>query len=121
MLRLRVATVLPLLVLALAGCDALDGASDTLDRAQVCTKAISAAGYTPDLSNPTKSVEEAHRRADELRALSGQTGDAELRRELRELADQMGSLQAADVNPSGAASWASRKLAQLNDVQQACG
>ena len=107
--------------LALAGCDALDGASDKLDKAQVCTRAISAAGYTPDLSNPTRSVQEAHERADELRALAGQTGDADLQRELRDLADQMGSLSTADVNPSGAASWASTKLAQLNDVQRACG
>jgi len=117
----RLIAVAPLLVLALAGCDVLGGASQTLDRAQVCTKAISAAGYTPDLSNPTKSAQEASQRADELRTLSGQTDDADLQRELRELADQMGSLKAADVNPAGAASWASRKLAQLTDVQRACG
>jgi hypothetical protein len=110
----------PMLALALAGCDALDTASNTLDKAQVCSKAISAAGYTPDLTNPTKSVQEAQQRADELRKLAEQTSDADLQRQLRELADQMGTLKAADVNPSGVASWASTKLEQLNDVQRAC-
>ena len=121
MSRLRLLAVPPLLVLALTGCDALNSASNTLDRTQVCAKALSAAGYTPDLSNPTKSVQDAHQRADELRSLSDQTADADLQRELREMADQMGSLKASDLNPTAAASWADRKLAQLNQLQQACG
>ena len=125
MLRLRYLAVPPLLVIALvvalAGCDALNTASNTLDKAEVCTKAISAAGYTPDVSNPTKSVADAQQRADELRSLAGQTDDADLQRELRAMADQMGSLKTSDVNPSGVASWAQRKLDQLNALQRACG
>lgn len=117
----RLLTLTPFLVLALAGCDALDTASNTLDKAQVCSKAITAAGYSPDLSNPTKSVQEAQQRADELRKLSEQTTDVDLQRELRELADQMGTLKATDVNPSGVASWVSAKLEQLQAVQRSCG
>ena|GEM_PF-6625900 len=111
----------PLLVIALAGCDELNQASNALSKAEVCARAVSAAGYTPDLSDPTKSVRDAQERADQLRDLAGQTADANLQRELREMADQLGSLQPGDVDPAAAAGWTSRKIDQLNQLQQACG
>ena len=111
----------PLLVLALTGCDAINSASDTLDKAEVCTKALSAAGYTPDLSNPAQSVQDAQQRAEELRELAEQTTDADLQRELRETADGLASLKETDVNPVGAAEWAADKLTQLEQLRQVCG
>jgi hypothetical protein len=118
--RLRFTAVSLLLMLALTGCEALNTASDTLDRAEVCTKALAAAGFNPNLSDPAGSVQEAQRKAEELRSLASQTGDANLQRELRETADQIGSLQQREVNPTDVVAWTNRKLEQLNQLQQAC-
>jgi len=120
-LSLRHIAVPPLLVIALAGCDALNTASDTLDRAEVCTRALAAAGFSPNLTNPAGAVEEARRKADELRSLAEQTTDADLQRELRETADQVGSLQQRDVNPTDVVAWTNRKAEQVDQLARACG
>lgn len=109
------------LLFALTGCDTINEASATLDRAEVCTKALSAAGFTPDLSNPLGAVEEAQRKAEELRTLADQTSDADLQRELRETADQIGSLQQSQVTPADIVTWTNRKLDQVTQLTQACG
>ncbi len=119
--RLRLIALAPLFVLGLTGCDALNEASDTLDKTEVCAKALTAAGYTPDLSNPERSVADAKTRAEELRDLAGQTSDADLQRELRETADGLASLTETDVTPTGAAEWSAGKLEQLEQLRQACG
>ena len=111
----------PLLVLALTGCDALNSASDSLDRAEVCTRALSAAGFNPNLADPAGSVEEAQRKAGELRSLADQTSDPDLQRELRETADQIGSLRQTEVNPTDVVSWTNRKVDQVNQLAVACG
>jgi hypothetical protein len=119
--RLRHVAAPLLLILTLSGCEALNTASDTLDRAEVCTRALAAAGYNPNLSDPAASVQEAQRKAEELRSLASQTGDATLQRELRETADQVGSLQVREVNPTDVVAWTNRKLDQVNQLAQACG
>jgi hypothetical protein len=112
----------PLLALPLlAGCEAVNTASTTVDKAQLCARALAAAGYIPDVSNPQAAVDEAGRRAEELRRLAEQTSDAQIKRELREMADQLGSLKISDVNPVGVGRWADRKLAEFNQLQQVCG
>ena len=108
-------------LLMLTGCDAINEASSTLDKAEVCTKALSAAGFSPDLSNPAGAVEEAQRKAEELRGLADQTSDADLQRELRETADQIGSLEQSDVSPADVVGWSNRKLEQVTQLTQACG
>ncbi len=118
---LPAALLAALFVLTVSGCDAINEASATLDKAEVCTKALSAAGFSPDLSNPLGAVEEAQRKADELRGLADQTSDANLQRELRETADQIGSLQQSDVSPADIVTWSSRKLDQVTQLTQACG
>jgi uncharacterized protein YggE len=118
------ATVLAAVLFAgwlVTGCEAVNTASNTLDKAQLCTRALAEAGYTPDLSNPSGTVQEATRRAEELRKLAEQTTDADLKRELREMADQIGSLKVSDVNPSAVAEWANRRLTELDQLRRACG
>ena len=120
MWRYRWLITLALLIIGLSGCDAINSASDTVDRAEVCTKALSAAGFNPDVSNPEGSVQDAQRRSDELRNLAEQTADANLQRELQEMADQMGQLKVSDVNPAGVADWGRAKLEQLDQLRAAC-
>lgn len=123
MSRLRYIAAAPLLVLVLAltGCDALNSASDTLDRAELCTRALAAAGFNPNVNDPAGAVEEARRKADELRSLADQTTDADLQRELRETADQIGSLQEREVNPTDVVAWTNRKVEQVDQLARACG
>jgi hypothetical protein len=109
------------LLFALTGCDTLNEASSTLDKAQVCTQALAAAGFNPDLTNPTGAVEEAQRKAEELRSLAEQTSDANLQRELQETADQIGSLQTSQVTPADIVGWTNAKVNQITQLTQACG
>jgi hypothetical protein len=118
--RISLALSIGTLALALSGCEALNTASDTLDRAEVCTQALKAAGFDPDLSNPDQSVQDAQQRAQELRDLAGQTSDADLKRELNEMADQFGQLGPEDLTPTGSLAWAQQKLDSYNQLQAAC-
>ncbi|WP_073488143.1 hypothetical protein [Streptoalloteichus hindustanus] len=120
-LLLTTAVVGPLLALGLSGCGALDSASNAVDKAQICSKAISAVtGFNPSLSDPARSVDEAQKKADELRRLADQTSDANLQRELREMADSLGQLKLSDVNPQNMAAWADQKVKQLDDLRRSC-
>lgn len=110
----------PVLVLALAGCDTINEASNTLNQAQVCAQALEAAGFSPNLSDPAGSVRDAQAKAQELRDLAGQTTDADLRRELNETADRVGALQETEVNATDVLSWSNAKLAQYNQLATAC-
>jgi hypothetical protein len=110
----------PLLALGLSACDTVNSASDTIDKAEVCTKALQAAGFNPDLSNPEQTVKDAQQRAQELRDLSNQTTDAEVKSELNKMADQLGQLGPDDLTPSGLTTWAQQKLDTYNQLQAAC-
>jgi hypothetical protein len=112
--------LLPLFVLGVSGCDALNTASDTLDKAEVCTKALQAAGFEPNLSNPDQTIADAQQRSEELRNLAGQTTDADVQRELNEMADQLGQLGPEDLTPAGSIAWAQQKLDTYNQLQAAC-
>jgi len=117
---LRRLIVLPLLVFGLAGCESLNEATDTLNRAEACTRALDAAGFNPDLSNPDQAVQDAQQKSQELRDLANQTDDADVQRELNEMADQLGQLGPEDMTPSGSVAWAQQKLETYNQLQAAC-
>jgi hypothetical protein len=118
--RVAVGVTTPLLALALTGCEALNTAAETADKAKICAEALGAAGFNPDASDPQKSVDEAKERAEQLRKLADQAADANLQRELREMADSLGQLKLSDLDPSNAAAWADQKLKQLEQLQKAC-
>lgn len=118
--RLVPPVLLALGTLGVTACDALNTASDTLGKAEACTKALQAAGFNPDLSNPTQAVADAHQRAQELRDLAGQTTDADVKREVNEMADQLGQLSPEDLSPAGSVAWAQKKLDAFNQLQAAC-
>lgn len=112
--------LLPLLALALSGCDALNTASETLDKAEVCTQALQAAGFEPDLSNPDQTIADAKQRSEELRDLANKTTDAEVKQELNEMADKLGQLGPEDLDPATSVAWAQDKLETYNRLQAAC-
>lgn len=112
--------VASLLVLGLSGCEAVNTASEGLDKAQVCTQAVQAAGFEPDLSNPDQTVQDAQQRAQELRDLAGQTTDADVQRELHNMAGQFAELGPEDLTPNGSIAWAQQKVNTLNQLQTAC-
>lgn len=118
--RLILPALLALGALGASACDALNTASDTLGKAEACTKALQTAGFNPDLSNPTQSVADAQQRAQELRDLAGQTTDADVKRELNEMADQLGQLGPEDLTPAGSVAWIQQKLDAYNQLQAAC-
>ncbi|GGM59113.1 hypothetical protein GCM10012275_32860 [Longimycelium tulufanense] len=118
--RVALALAAPLLVLALGGCDSLNQVSEGLDKAEACTKALSAAGYSPDPSKGQQAVDEAQRKADELRKLAEQVSDANLQQQLRETADQMGQLQLSDLDPSKLMSWTNERLQRVDRLTRAC-
>jgi hypothetical protein len=118
--RLILPALLAFGALGVSACDALNTASDTLDQAEVCTKALQAAGFNPDLSNPEQAVADAQQRAQELRDLANQTTDADIKRELNETADQLGQLGPEDLTPTGLTTWTQQKLDTYNQLQAAC-
>ena len=118
--RLILLPLLALSALGVSACDAVNSASDTLGKAEVCTKAFQAAGFTPDLSNPEQTVKDAQQHAQELRDLSNKTTDAEVKRQLDAMANQLGQLGPEDLNPSGVTAWAQQKLNTYNQLQAAC-
>lgn len=118
--RLLLPPLLAFGALSVSACDTLNSASDTLDKAEVCTKALQAAGFNPDLSNPEQTVKDAQQRSQELRDLANQTTDADVKRELNETADQLGQLGPEDLTPTGLTTWAQQKLDTYNQLQAAC-
>lgn len=118
--KVAVAVAAPLFALAFTGCEAINTASETVDKAKICTDALNAAGFNPDLGNPQKSVDEAQQKAEELRNLAGQTADVNLQRELNEMADTVGQLSVSDLNPANSVAWADQKLKQLQQLNSAC-
>jgi len=118
--RLILPALLALGALGASACDTINTASDTLDKAEVCTKALQAAGFSPDLANPEQTIKDAQQRAQELHDLANQTTDADIKRELNATANQIGQLGPDDLTPTGLATWAQQKLNTYNQLQAAC-
>jgi hypothetical protein len=119
--RLTVVPLISLLAIGLSGCEAVNTASEGLDKAQVCTQAVQAAGFDPDLSNPDQTVQDAQQKAQELRELADRTTDPDLQRELHNMAGHFAELGPEDLSPNGSIAWAQQKVNTLNQLQAACG
>jgi hypothetical protein len=119
----------PLVALAIAlgvaggvtGCDAVNEATDKanqvsqgIDKAKACADAIGLVGFTPDMSDPQKALEETKAKAEELNKLADQSADASVKQALEEAAKGMSSVNSA-------ADWVQQKADLLAKVTQACG
>jgi len=116
------------LVGAVSGCEAVQGASDAANqvndaatKASLCIDALKLAGFTPDLSDPAKAVEESHKKAEELSALAAKTGDTTLKQAIEGVSTTMSSVTLSDLDPQSAATWAQEKLDLVAKLGNACG
>lgn len=88
------------------------------DRTGICVDALKVAGFTPDLSNPAQSVDEARQKAEELNNLAGETPDQALKQALTDMAGTIEDFE--DFDPADARGWLARKGQQLDALRRAC-
>jgi hypothetical protein len=99
---------------SLTACDAIQGVSNTADKVKLCADAISLVGFTPDMSDPQKALEETQAKAKELETLANSAPDEQVKKALEEAANGM-------QNVGSAADWVQQKADLAAKVSSACG
>ncbi|SDJ74303.1 hypothetical protein SAMN04488074_10398 [Lentzea albidocapillata subsp. violacea] len=99
---------------SLTACDAIQGVSNTADKVKLCADAISLVGFSPDMSDPQKALEETQAKAKELEALASSAPDEQVKKALEEAANGM-------QNVNSAADWVQQKADLAAKVSSACG
>ncbi|MFS8101449.1 hypothetical protein LFM09_30410 [Lentzea alba] len=99
---------------SLTACDAIQGVSDTADKVKLCADAIQLVGFSPDLSDPQKALEETQAKAKELENLANSSPDEQVKKALEEAANGM-------QNVNSAADWVQQKADLVAKVSAACG
>jgi hypothetical protein len=114
------------LVIALTGCDAIEGVQQTADSvsngvttATVCVDAIRIAGFSPDAADPQAAVDKAKSTGDELSALAAKATDTTVNQAINDLATTMKETTVQDLT-SGPAAWLQRKADQVSALTKAC-
>jgi hypothetical protein len=114
------------LVIALAGCGAIEEVQQTADSvsngvttATVCVDAIRIAGFTPDAADPQAAVDKAKATGDELAALGAKATDTTVNQAINDLATTMKETTVQDL-ASGPAAWLQRKAEQVSALTKAC-
>lgn len=114
---MRLVGTLAAAVIALGGltaCDTIQGVSDTADKVKLCAEAIQLLGFSPDLSDPQKALEDTQAKAKELESLANSSPDEQVKKALQEAANGM-------QNVGSAADWVAQKAALVEKVSSACG
>ena len=126
MKRLAVVVSGGLLLLASAGCDAVDQVSQTADNvssgaavASVCVDALKIGALSLDKADPQASVDKAHSAAEELTGLAAKSTDASVDQALNDLAKTLRETTISDATNSTAA-WVQRKADQVSALAKAC-
>ncbi|WP_439661798.1 bacteriophage spanin2 family protein [Lentzea sp. HUAS TT2] len=99
---------------SLTACDAIQGVSNTADKVKLCADAISLLGFSPDMSDPQKALEETQAKAKELETLANSSPDENVKKALEEAANGM-------QNVNSAADWVAQKADLAAKVSSACG
>jgi hypothetical protein len=114
------------LLIALAGCGAIEEVQQTADSvsngvstATVCVDAIRIAGFTPDAADPQAAVDKAKATGDELAALGAKATDTTVNQAINDLATTMKETTVQDL-ASGPAAWLQRKADQVSALTKAC-
>jgi hypothetical protein len=114
------------LLIALAGCDAIEGVQQTADSvsngvttATVCVDAIRVAGFTPDTADPQAAVDKAQATGDELASIAAKATDTTVNQAINDLATTMKETTVQDL-ASGPAAWLQRKADQVSALTKAC-
>lgn len=104
-------------VIALGGltaCDTIQDVSNTADKVKLCADAIQLLGFSPDLSDPQKALQDTQAKAKELENLANSAPDEQVKTALQEAANGM-------QNVSSAADWVQQKADLVAKVSAACG
>jgi methyl-accepting chemotaxis protein len=104
-------------VIALGGltaCDTIQGVSDTADKVKLCADAIQLVGFSPDMSDPQKALEDTKAKATQLEELANSAPDEQVKKALEEAANGM-------QNVNSAADWVTQKADLVAKVSAACG
>jgi len=99
---------------SLTACDTIQGVSDTADKVKLCADAISLLGFSPDMSDPQKALEDTQAKAKELESLANSSPDENVKKALEEAANGM-------QNVNSAADWVAQKADLAAKVSSACG
>ena len=99
---------------SLTACDTIQGVSDTADKVKLCADAIQLVGFSPDLSDPQKALEDTKAKAAELEKLASSSPDEQVKTALNEAANGM-------QNVGSAADWVQQKADLVAKVSAACG
>ncbi|HEX8869514.1 MAG TPA: hypothetical protein VF821_27880 [Lentzea sp.] len=99
---------------SLTACDTIQGVSDTADKVKLCADAIQLVGFSPDLSDPQKALEDTKAKAAELEKLANSSPDEQVKKALDEAANGM-------QNVGSAADWVQQKADLVAKVSAACG
>lgn len=99
---------------SLTACDTIQGVSDTADKVKLCADAIQLVGFSPDLSDPQKALEDTKAKAAELEKLANSSPDEQVKKALAEAANGM-------QNVGSAADWVQQKADLVAKVSSACG
>ena len=99
---------------SLTACDTIQGVSDTADKVKLCADAIQLLGFSPDMSDPQKALEDTKAKAAELEKLASSSPDEQVKKALEEAANGM-------QNVGSAADWVQQKADLVAKVSAACG
>jgi hypothetical protein len=99
---------------SLTACDTIQGVSDTADKVKLCADAIQLVGFSPDMSDPQKALDDTKAKAAELEKLATSSPDEQVKKALDEAAKGM-------QNVNSAADWVTQKAALVEKVSTACG
>ncbi|SDF69005.1 hypothetical protein SAMN05216553_1046 [Lentzea fradiae] len=99
---------------SLTACDTIQDVSNTADKVKLCADAIQLVGFSPDLSDPQKALEDTQAKAKELENLANSSPDEQVKQALEEAANGM-------QNVGSAADWVAQKADLVAKVSSACG
>ncbi|ACU40289.1 bacteriophage spanin2 family protein [Actinosynnema pretiosum subsp. pretiosum] len=100
--------------------EAVNDASQALDKVTLCTEALALAGFTPDATDPQKALEETQKKAEELGALADKSADTTLREAIEGVSTTMEQVTLQDLSPSSIAEWSQEKLDRVARLTSAC-
>ena len=108
------------LVLALAGCEAVDDASAAVDKASVCAEALGLADLNP-LVDEDRLRERAEDKEQRLRELADSVADQDVKASLLGLADSYLQVQKERLDDASVvARWVQRNTEHLDALRKAC-
>lgn len=105
---------------AASGCQSLDQAAGTWDKANLCVDALQAADFTPNLNDPAQTAQEAAEASQKLSDLAGKAQDVTLRDALNAMSTQVAALNTADLTVDNMQTYIDQKVDLYQTLSSAC-